>query len=106
MFLIYLLSFVLIPGSLGAIAAIVVANVFPKRQKMVLAAGVIAIAGPDRRPGGPALADARRHAHERLARQRAEPAGVLPAPALAQPLDVGRAARLGPGRLVAGRATT
>ena len=33
MFLIYLVMFVLIAGSLGAIAAIVVANVFPKRQK-------------------------------------------------------------------------
>ena len=33
MFLVYLLSFVLIPGSLGAIAAILVANFFPRRQK-------------------------------------------------------------------------
>jgi ABC-2 type transport system permease protein len=40
MFLIYLVMFVLIAGSLGAIVAIVVANVFPKRQKGVLAAGV------------------------------------------------------------------
>ena len=39
MFLVYLVSFVLIAGSLGAIAAIVVANVFPRRQKTVLAAG-------------------------------------------------------------------
>ena len=43
MFLIYLVMFVLIAGSLGAIVAIVVANVFPKRQKGVLAAGVITI---------------------------------------------------------------
>ncbi len=43
MFLIYLLMFVLIAGSLGAIVAIVVANVFPKRQKGVLAAGIITI---------------------------------------------------------------
>jgi ABC-2 type transport system permease protein len=43
MFLIYLLMFVLIAGSLGAIVAIVVANVFPKRQKGVLASGVITI---------------------------------------------------------------
>jgi ABC-2 type transport system permease protein len=43
MFLIYLLMFVLIAGSLGAIVAIVVANVFPKRQKAVLALGVITI---------------------------------------------------------------
>jgi ABC-2 type transport system permease protein len=40
MFLIYLVMFVLIAGSLGAIIAIVVANVFPRRQKGVLAAGV------------------------------------------------------------------
>ena len=39
MFMIYLFMFVLIAGSLGAIAAIVVANIFPKRQKLVLAAG-------------------------------------------------------------------
>jgi ABC-2 type transport system permease protein len=43
MFVIYLLMFVLIAGSLGAIVAIVVANVFPKRQKGVLATGVITI---------------------------------------------------------------
>ena len=42
MFLAYLVSFVLIAGSLGAIAAIVVANVFPRRQKLVLAASVVA----------------------------------------------------------------
>jgi ABC-2 type transport system permease protein len=41
MFLIYLVMFVLIAGSLGAIVAIVVANIFPKRQKAVLALGVI-----------------------------------------------------------------
>jgi ABC-2 type transport system permease protein len=40
MFLIYLVMFVLIAGSLGAIIAIVVANVFPQRQKGVLGAGV------------------------------------------------------------------
>jgi ABC-2 type transport system permease protein len=43
MFLIYLVMFVLIAGSLGAIVAIVVANIFPKRQKAVLAVGVITI---------------------------------------------------------------
>ncbi len=43
MFLIYLVMFVLIAGSLGAIVAIFVANVFPKRQKAVLAIGVITI---------------------------------------------------------------
>ena len=46
MFLLYLLSFVLIPGSVGAVAAITVANVFPRRQKTVLAlsvAGVLAL---------------------------------------------------------------
>ncbi len=107
MFLIYLVMFVLIAGSLGAIVAIVVANVFPKRQKGVLARGrsctvVILVVAP----GGPALANAGRHAHQRLAGQRAKPAGVLPAPALAQPLDVGRACsprREANGR---GRATT
>ena len=40
MFLIYLVMFVLIAGSLGAIVAIVVANVFPRRQNWVLIAGV------------------------------------------------------------------
>ncbi len=45
MFLIYLVMFVLIAGSLGAIVAIVVANIFPKRQKMVLALGVICAVG-------------------------------------------------------------
>jgi ABC-2 type transport system permease protein len=41
MFLIYLVMFVLIAGSLGAITAIVVANVFPKRQNLVLALAAI-----------------------------------------------------------------
>ena len=41
MFLIYLVAFVLIAGSLGAMAAIVTANVFPKRQKMVLALALL-----------------------------------------------------------------
>jgi ABC-2 type transport system permease protein len=41
MFLIYLVMFVLIAGSLGAITAIVVANIFPRHQKVVLALGVI-----------------------------------------------------------------
>ena len=41
MFLIYLVMFVLIAGSLGAIAAIVVANVFPKGQRIVLSLAVI-----------------------------------------------------------------
>ncbi len=45
MFLVYLLSFVLLAGSLGAIAAIVVANVFPRRQKMVLGLAVVATLG-------------------------------------------------------------
>jgi ABC-2 type transport system permease protein len=42
MFIIYLFMFVLMAGSLGAIAAIVVANIFPKQQKLVLSLGVIA----------------------------------------------------------------
>ena len=42
-FLPYLLSFVLIPGSLGSGAAIIVANVFPRRQKTVLAVAVTGV---------------------------------------------------------------
>jgi ABC-2 type transport system permease protein len=41
LFLVYLVSFVLLAGSLGAIAAIVVANVFPRRQKLVLGLAVV-----------------------------------------------------------------
>ncbi len=101
MFLIYLVMFVLIAGSLGAITAIVVANVFPKRQKSRARAGRDQHLGRDRRSGDPALADAGRHPYQRLARQHAKPAGVLPASAVAQPLDVGRLARLGSRRMVA-----
>ncbi len=36
MFLLYLLGFVLIPGSLGAIVAVLVASLLPRRQKTVL----------------------------------------------------------------------
>ncbi|MHC5537243.1 putative ABC transporter permease subunit [Singulisphaera rosea] len=36
-FFLYLIAFVAIPGSLGAVAAILVANYFPRRQKTVLA---------------------------------------------------------------------
>ena len=46
MFLLYLFSFVLIPGSVRAVAAITVANIFPRRQKTVLTlavAGVLAL---------------------------------------------------------------
>ena len=43
MFLIYLLAFVLIAGSLGAIAAVVTANVFPRRQKLVLGLALAAL---------------------------------------------------------------
>jgi len=42
-FLLYLLSFVLIPGSLGACAAILVANFFPRRQKTILIVGAVTI---------------------------------------------------------------
>ena len=59
MFVIYLLMFVLIAGSLGAIVAIVVANVFPKRQKGVLAAGIITILALVRGAGGSPLATRR-----------------------------------------------
>jgi ABC-2 type transport system permease protein len=41
MFLVYLVSFVLLAGSLGAIAAILVANIFPRRQKLVLGLSVV-----------------------------------------------------------------
>ena len=44
-FLVYLLSFVMIPGSVGAMAAILVANVFPRRQKTVLAVAVVGLVG-------------------------------------------------------------
>lgn len=39
-FLLYLLAFVLLPGSVGAIAAILVANFFPRRQKTILTLGL------------------------------------------------------------------
>ena len=42
-FLPYLLSFVMIPASLGSGAAILVANVFPRRQKTVLAVTVTGV---------------------------------------------------------------
>ncbi|APW59464.1 putative ABC transporter permease subunit [Paludisphaera borealis] len=42
LFVVFLLSFVIIPASLGAIVAIVVANVFPRRQKTVLALSILA----------------------------------------------------------------
>jgi ABC-2 type transport system permease protein len=45
MFLVYLLSFVLLAGSLGAIAAIAMANIFPRRQKLVLGLAVVATLG-------------------------------------------------------------
>jgi ABC-2 type transport system permease protein len=45
MFLIYLVMFVLIAGSLGAIVAIVIANVFPRRQKTVLLLAALASFG-------------------------------------------------------------
>ncbi|MBV8555421.1 MAG: hypothetical protein JO116_07640, partial [Planctomycetaceae bacterium] len=41
-FLLYLVSFVLIPGSLGAVGAILVANYFPRRQRLVLGIAVAA----------------------------------------------------------------
>jgi ABC-2 type transport system permease protein len=43
MFLPLLISFVLIPASLGAVAAVVVANVFPRRQKTVLGLSVVGV---------------------------------------------------------------
>lgn len=44
LFLVFLLSFVVIPGGLGAIVAVVVANVFPRRRKTVLALLLLAAA--------------------------------------------------------------
>src|SRR5262249_23219923 len=43
MFLLYLISFVVIPGSLGAIGAVLVANVFPRRPRVVAGLGVTAL---------------------------------------------------------------
>jgi ABC-2 type transport system permease protein len=43
MFLLYLMTFALLAGSLGAIAAILVANFFPRRQRTILAVGVVAL---------------------------------------------------------------
>src|SRR4051794_13659572 len=45
MFLPLLISFVLIPASLGAVAAVVVANIFPRRQKTVLGLSVAGVLG-------------------------------------------------------------
>jgi ABC-2 type transport system permease protein len=45
MFLVYLISFVLMAGCLGAIAAILVANVFPRRQRLVLGIAVVGTLG-------------------------------------------------------------
>jgi len=44
-FLVYLMAFVLLTGSLGAVAAILVANIFPGRQKAVLGAALVALMG-------------------------------------------------------------
>ncbi|WZO99423.1 putative ABC exporter domain-containing protein [Isosphaeraceae bacterium EP7] len=60
-FLAYLLAFVVIPGSLGAVASVLVANFLPRRQKSVLAvlsvgsivAAVIWIARAWKTPGEP-----------------------------------------------------
>ncbi len=45
--LVFLFAFVLLPGSLGAITAVLVANFFPRRQKTILAMslGVLILAG-------------------------------------------------------------
>ena len=47
LFLAFLIAFVLIPGSLGAVAAILVARFFPRRQKSILAslAALVILAG-------------------------------------------------------------
>jgi ABC-2 type transport system permease protein len=43
-FVLYLFAFVLVPGCSGAVAAVLVANFFPRRQKTILAAGFGALA--------------------------------------------------------------
>ncbi len=43
MFVLYLLSFVVIPGSLGAVGALLLANVFPRRQKVVFGLGLASL---------------------------------------------------------------
>ena len=43
-FFLYLLAFVMVPGGLGAVAAILVANFFPRRHKSVLAASLAVLA--------------------------------------------------------------
>ena len=58
--------------------------------------------GAPRHLGNPALANSGRHAQRGLAGEHAQPAGFLPESPLAEPLDVGRAARLSQGRMVAG----
>jgi ABC-2 type transport system permease protein len=45
LFLAYLLSFVLVAGSLGAVAAVLVANIFPRRQKLVLTVSLATVLG-------------------------------------------------------------
>jgi ABC-2 type transport system permease protein len=42
-FLPYLLSFVLIPGSLGAVAAVMIANVFPRRERTILGLSILVV---------------------------------------------------------------
>lgn len=42
-FFLYLIAFVLIPGGLGAVAAVLVANFFPRRRKTILALGVLGL---------------------------------------------------------------
>ncbi|AMV38488.1 putative ABC transporter permease subunit [Planctomyces sp. SH-PL62] len=44
LFLIFLLAFVMIPASLGAIVAILVANVFPRRERTILALATLGAA--------------------------------------------------------------
>lgn len=42
-FLVYLIAFVLLAGGLGAVAAVLVANFFPRRQKTVLGLGIVGL---------------------------------------------------------------
>ena len=97
-------SFVLIPGSLGAIAAIAGGQRLPEAAEDGpggSAVGALVVAGG--RPGVRLWRTPGDDAHRATGSAALlGPPGVQPAPALAEPVDVGRAARLGPGRLADG----
>jgi ABC-2 type transport system permease protein len=45
LFMLYLVAFVLIPGGMGSVGAILVANFFPRRQKVVLGLAIVGFLG-------------------------------------------------------------